>query len=1125
MIRLENHLRAVALAAVGLVALATPTLAHSDSDEVEETLLLQSPTVSSQHIVFVYAQDLWVVGRDGGDARRLTSNPGVETSPQISPDGEWVAFSGQYDGNTDVYVIPIEGGNPRRLTWHPGSDNVADWHPDGQRILFVSGRNALMPSAQLYLVDRDDPSGLPEQLPLPKVAHASYDDDASHIVYTPIADAFGTWKRYRGGRIPPVWIYDTSTHDVEVVPHVRASDTYPNFLAGQVYFASDRDGVMNLYRYRPGSGSVEQLTHFADFDIRSIDAGGNALVFEQGGAIHELDPATGEIERLSIRVRADGLAARARWQEVGRGSVRSASIAPNGQRAVFEARGEIITLPREHGDPRNLTQSPGVHERSPAWSPDGEKIAWFSDESGEYQLYVGDRLGREKPKAFELGNAGDTGGFYNQPTWSPDGKHIAFYDKFNRLAYVTLESGEVQEVARPQGSLGELRPGFTWSPDSKWIAFENRNPRTLFDHIALYELETKETTSVTDDFAYASSPAFSQDQKHLFFFASVDAGPTQFGLDMSVNPGDFSGNLYVAVLQQDGEHPLAPRSDEAIEKKKDDAKKKEEKEEDKKEESEEKKDEATDAPSEGAELAQSEEKKDDAEKKKGKDLPGIDTEGLGQRILALPIPAGRYGNLASLGSKLLYMSVPQGGQSELMSFDFKERKTDSIDKGINGFDISADGKWMLTSARGQFEIRNAAGKDAKALAIDKVKVKVDPTAEWPQILREVWRIERDYFYDPNMHGVDWPAMWERWSAFLPHVKHRDDLNMIIGELIGELACGHNYRGGGERPDAPDGISVGLLGCDFEVDGDRYKITRILQGQNWNPDLRAPLTEPGVDVNEGDYLISVNGRPVTATDNLYEVFENTADQQVSLTVSGNADGSDSRNSTVVPLRSEGSLRRLTWIEQNRQRVEEKSGGRLAYVYMPNTGSQGKAAFDRDFFSQIDKHGLILDERYNGGGKVADYVIETLSREPMSYWMNREGWVGRTPFGMMAGPKVMVINEYAGSGGDWMPWAFQKEGVGELVGTRTWGGLVGISGYPPLMDGGMVTAASFGVMDTEGNWAVENEGVSPDHEVIEYPKSIIEDGADPQLDKAIELALKALEANPPKELPGYKPPAKR
>lgn len=1200
-----------------IAMLAALLLASSaDARRTDETLLLQQPAVSASHVVFVYAQDLWIVGRDGGVARRLTSDIGDEMSPRFSPDGRHVAFSAQYEGNTDVYVISVDGGAPRRLTWHPGGDVVQDWHPDGQHILFSSNRDSGAPVRKLFTVHRD--GGTPEALAVPRVAHATYNRDASKIAYTPYADAFRTWKRYRGGRVTEIWIYDTRSHDVEVVPHVNASDTFPCWVGEDLYYASDRDGQMNLWKFRPGSASPTQITHFTDFDIRNMSSGGGVLAYEQAGAIHLYDPSASRSTRLNIRVLSDGLASRARWENVGR-SVRSASIAPNGKRAVFEARGEILTAPYEHGDIRNITQSPGAHDRSPVWSPDGEKIAWMSDASGEYQLMIRDRLGREEAKAHDLGE----GGFFRNLVWSPDGKHILFTDKTNRTAYLTLESGEVTDVVRNQGSLGELRAKAVWSPDSDWIAYEYRNPETSYDKIMLFSVADKSTTPVTDAFAFASDPAFSGDGKHLFFSASVDVGPRLFGLDMNTSAvRQANSNLYVAVLKADGDNPLAPRSDEAV----DDKKKKDEKNESKEDEakSESKKrdplsgtwngtlrgpaplppnglpftatlalahdntltgnfeaegvgtatiEAGTFDPKSGrltctvkiAEGAASIEATLDGDSMRGKwslpmgfsgeleatreaeaessdddtsdgdaagdegeetdddKEPSIDVEGIDQRILALPLGRGSYAGLACTKDKLFYIDFSRGAGSALKSFDFTSRKEKTVASGVRSVSVSADGKWLLTGGS-TWSIMDANGGKKKSLDVRNAKIRVDPAEEWPQILREVWRIERDYFYDPNMHGVDWDAMWTRWSAFLPHVAHRDDLNVLIAEMIGELACGHNYVGGGDAPRASGGVSTGLLGADVEADSGRFRITRIYDGQNWNPGLRAPLTEPGVDVNEGDYIIRVNGRELTSDDNYYEAFADRAGKQVSLTVSAKADGSDERTSTVVPVGNEGGLRRLAWIEDNRRRVDELSDGRLAYIYMPNTGGAGMASFDRDFYSQVDREGLILDERFNGGGKVADYVIDVLSRDVISYWMNREQWLARSPFATLDGPKVMVINESAGSGGDWMPWAFQKTGIGKLVGRRTWGGLVGISGYPPLMDGGSVTAASFGVMDADGKWAVENVGASPDYEVTQWPKAVIA-GGDPQLEKAVEVALAQLEKHKPKETPTYYPPTER
>lgn len=1077
------------------------------------TLLLQDPTISAEHIVFRYAEDLWVVGRQGGEARRLTSSPGRESSPQLSPDGKLVAFTGSYEGNPDVYVLPIDGGTPRRLTYHPGGDTVQDWLPDGSGVVFTSMRNMSAPAGKAFVASLD--GGTPTALELPKVNHLAVDAGAERFAYTSTRDAFGTWKRYRGGRLASVWIYDRASREVEVVPMAGANDSFPAWLGDDVHFASDRDGVMNLYAFTPGDDDVRQLTAYTDFDVRAIDTGAGALVFEQAGSLHVLDPASGAIEDLVIEVRSDGLAATPRWQTV-EGHVRSGDIAPNGKRAVFSARGEILSLPRENGSRRNLTQTPGAHDRNPIWSPDGEQIAWLSDASGEYQLHVGDRLGREEPKAFDLG--GD--GFYYSPSWSPDGAHVLFNDKGNRIAFVTLETGEVTMVASVQGSLGTVQPTAVWSPDSTWIAFEDRNPRTLYDTIALYELETGATTTVTDAFAFASNPAFSSDGGHLYFVASTNRGSSLMGLNMSTSASrDWDGSLYVAVLTADGENPLAPRNDEAVDEQDAEDDGEEPAAEDAAEEGDDS-DDADDADG-GDEVAEDTDAESTDEPEEY--VPSIDLEGLGQRILALPLGRGLYSNLAAAGDALLFIERDDSG-SRLRSFDFEGRKAETLDEGARGFSVSADGKSLLIASRSSFKITNAQAKDAKTVDVDSMRVRVDPAQEWPQTLREVWRIQRDYFYDPNFHGVDWPAMWERWEPFLAHVQHRADLTLIIQQLIGELACGHQYVNGGEYPDGPGGISVGLLGADFEADSGMHRIARIHAGQNWNASGTSPLTLPGVDVREGDYLLAVDGVELSSADNVYAAFVDTVGKLTELTLASDAAGTDQRTALVTPIGSEWSLRRSSWIEDCRRRVDEASGGRLAYIYMPNTGGQGMNSFDRDFYSQLDREGLILDERYNGGGQVADYVIETLERDVMSYWLNREGWVGVSPSALLEGPKVMVINESAGSGGDWMPWAFQRRGIGQLVGTRTWGGLVGISGYPPLMDGGSVTSANFGVMDPEGNWVVENVGVTPDHEVIEWPAPIM-DGADPQLDRAIELALEALEQHQPRPLPKYVPPTPR
>lgn len=1125
---------------VGLAVLLGPGplgLGPGQAGAAEEeggTLLLDEPDVSAEHVAFVYAQDIWLAPRTGGTARRLTSAPGRESRPRFSPDGTLLAFSAEWDGQTDVYVLPVTGGTPQRLTWHPGSDVVAGWSPDGTEVLFTSRRHGHPPDLRLYGARLT--GGTPRAWPLPAVGHVDIAPDGRRAAYTPVRDAFGTWKRYRGGRTPAIWIQDLATHDVDVVPHVNASDTSPVWFEAEVWFLSDRSGQMNLFRFRPGSDSVQQVTTFGReaFGAADLSVGPDRLVFTRGGALHLVDPATGTTERLVIHVPHDDLARRPRWQSAEK-IVRSGSPAPNGRRAVFEVRGEIVTVPREHGAPRNLSQSPGVHERGPVWSPDGTRIAWFSDATGEYELVVAPERGLEPAERAEPSAAGemrryalDGAGFYQDIVWSPDGTHLLFADKANALFVIDLASGAIERIAQSQGSLGMWRPTASWSPDGAWIAYEVADPATAFTDIALLERSTGERIVVTDGFADAREPRFAPHGGWLWFRASVDAGPQAFGLDMSTSAArETKENLYVCVLARDGPDPFGPRSDEAADKPKKD-KRKGKGDGDKPAPTD-------DAPAPDGDGTDGEGATGDAEAKDGDAKDGakgkrppvtkVDRTDLDQRILALPVGSGRFGGLQAVEDALLFLSQGDGRQAELRRYDVEEREAKTLVDKVQAFVATADGKHLLLNQGDRWELADGEAKKKDALDLKAVKVLVDPAQEWPQILREVWRLQRDFFYDPGLHAIDWDAAWAKWSPLVAHVRHRADLNRVIGEMMGELCCGHEYVWGGEMEKAPEGPSVGLLGCDWEAAGERYRFARIYRGQNWNPGLRAPLTAPGVDVRDGDVLLRVNGREVTTAGNVFAAFVETAGRPTQIEVAAADDLEAVRRSTVVPLEDEGELRHRAWIEANRRRVDELSGGRLAYVYMPNTGRAGMASFDRDFYSQLDKQGLVLDERYNGGGQVADYVIDVLRRDVMCWWINREGWAGRTPFGTLRGPKVMLINAYAGSGGDWMPWMFQRAGLGPLVGTRTWGGLVGISGYPPLMDGGGVTAASFGIVDTDGRWVVENVGVAPDVEVIPWPKDVLA-GRDPQLEKAVALALEALEAQgPPSPPPAYTPPTPR
>ncbi|MFM8979689.1 MAG: PDZ domain-containing protein [Planctomycetia bacterium] len=736
---------------------------------------------------------------------------------------------------------------------------------------------------------------------------------------------------------------------------------------------------------------------------------------------------------------------------------------------------------------RNLSETPGAHERDPAWSPDGKSVAWLGDAGGEVGLWVRDARGQGEARRHALPGTG----FAYSPQWSPDGRHILYSDEKSRLCYLTLDSGQVTEVAVLRGSLGVIVPMASWSPDSRWIAYEGRNPGTAYDQVVLYRLEDRRSMVLSDAFGSAENPVFSPDGKHLFFKATVDSGPQRFGLDMSATTARAStSSLYVAVLAREGANPLFPRSDEGHGKPGREAK-------------EDGKD--------GKEGKEAKDGKDGAGDEEAAAAPRvpptvIDLEGLDQRVLALPLPPKAYGRLLA-GKGGLYFLEPGDEGALLKSFTWKARKAEEVARGVDDALLSADGSTLLLQGKEGWHLQAVEGKERKRLAVEQARVRVEPVLEWRQVLREAWRLQRDLFYDPGMHHVDWPAMWERWQAFLPHVRHRADLNLLLGEMLGELACGHQYVSGGEMPTAPSGPGTGLLGADFEVVDGRVRIARILDGQNWNPTLRAPLTEPGVDVRVGDILRSVDGKPVQATGNVLALFEATADTQVELVLERAGEAAP-RTVRVVPVASDRELRRRAWIEERRALCERLSGGRLAYVYMPDTGPRGIDAFQRDFFGQVDREGLVLDERYNGGGKVADWVIDILSHDVWCWWMTRTGWAGRTPFATLQGPKVMLVNAYAGSGGDAMPWFFRQQRLGPLVGTRTWGGLVGITGYPPLMDGGSVTAAAFGIMGRDGRWVIENEGVAPDIEVLEWPKDCA-GGRDPTLERGVAPAL----ARPP------------
>ena len=1068
--------------------------------DVSDTRLLSQPAVSADHVVFAYAGDLWITARDGGGSRRLTSHEGTESSPRFSPDGSLVAFSAEYDGNIDVFVMPVAGGEPKRLTWHPGDDLAQGFTVDGSAVLFASQRS-MFTNRHMQLFTAPLTGGMPSKLPIPHGLRASYSPDGRRIAYIPTPERFEQWKNYRGGTTSRIWIYNTEDHSVQTVPQPdgRCNDTDPTWIGNHVFFRSDRAGEFNLFSFDTGSGEIAQHSRFDDFHVEDLSGSANTVIYEQAGYLHTYDPAADRHERLRIGVAADLIETRPRWVD-GADSIRSASISPSGARAVFGYRGDVLTLPAKKGDARNLTRTPGIHERFPAWSPDGAGIAYFSDQGGEYQLHVRAQDSGEV-RRYSVGGEQGGNGFYQEPEWSPDSSRISYVDNSMTLFVIDTGSGEVDKIASEYYyGPGGPRPSHSWSPDSRFIAY-TLNTRSYTQQVFVYDIEAKTSHPVTDGLSEVGEPVFDRSGDYLYFVASTDAGPVKHWFAMSNADMEVSSSIYVAVLSQEGESPLAPESDEqAVETAKGDA--------------EAEGDAKVEAVADGAGDAE-----DDGD---DEDPVEIDFEGLNQRILALPVQVGGYSNLEAgeAGSLYYLRSSPAsrfgGGAGDLIRFDLEQREETVLLSGASGFSLSADGKKVLFAGQDDWGIADADGKidrSESAIPVDKLTVRIDPRAEWEQIYDEVWRVNRDYFYDPGMHGADWLAMKEKYSGFLVDVGARADLNKVLRWMCSEIAVGHHRVGGGDQRNDPERVGGGLLGADFEIADGRHRFAHVLGGLNWNPELRAPLTEPGVSVTAGDYLLAVDGVDLTSDDNVFARFENTAGKIVELTVGPNADGSDSRNVSVVPIPNESALRNREWVERNLARVDEATGGRVAYVYVPNTTTLGHTYFKRYFFPQVHKQALIVDERFNGGGQVADYYIDHLRRPYISHWATRYGADLRTPSAAILGPKVMIIDETAGSGGDLLPWMFRKLELGTLVGKRTWGGLVGTLGFPILMDGGFVTAPNLAIW-TEDGFVVENVGVPPDVDVEQWPADIIA-GRDPQLEKAIEIALEQLEDNPPSE----------
>ncbi|MCF7561794.1 PDZ domain-containing protein [Sabulilitoribacter multivorans] len=1043
----------------------------------QETRLLSQPAISDSHIAFIYAEDLWVANKDGSNPKRLTIDEGIESNPIFSPDGTKIAFNAQYDGNTDVFIVPVSGGIPKRLTWHPYNDIVRDFSADGSKVMFLSQRNTYTNRhAQLFTISIN--GGAVTQLKIPNAFWASSSDDDSHMAYTPISDAFDQWKHYRGGRISRIWIYNNTSHKVEEIskPTGGCNDSNPQWSGDYVYFKSDRNGEFNLYSYNVNNKEISQLTNFKDFPVISLSANKNEIIFEQAGYLHIYNIAANSTKKLSINIKTDLLELRPRYVSDD-DYIRSASISPSGARVVLDYRGDIITVPAKKGDPKNITNTTGVHEKGPEWSPDGTSIAYFSDESGEYAMHVQD-LSTDNTKKIKLNGAG----FYANIHWSPDSKKLSFVDNGRSLYVLNITTSKITKIASDQlYTPGVFRELFgDWSSDSNWISYTTITD-TNFEQAHLYSISESKSYSISDGLSNISSPVFDPSGKYLYMLASTDAGPVVNWFDQSNQDMEFSNSIYLVTLQKETLSPFSKEND-----------------------NEELTKESKDEP-----------KKGETKKEEKVEILKIDWDGIHNRIVDIPVPSGIYRNLsAPKEGELYYLSrTPHENQSMLHKYSLKDRKDETIMQA-GFYRIAAKGDKTLYFAKGKMGIADTGKKPDDGLVnTSAIQVKIDPIAEWKNIFNEAWRVNRDYFYDPGMHGVDWDAMKTKYEVFLPHVTCRSDLYRMMSWMFSELAVGHHrFSSRGDRMNNPQRISGGLLGADYEVSNNRYKISKIYGGLNWNPNLRSPLTEPGVNVNVGDYIIAVNGKNVSANDNLYSFFENTADKIITLTVSSNANGNDARTVKVTPVGNEQALRNRDWVEGNIKKVEEATNGQVAYVYVPNTAGAGHEYFKRYFFPQATKKAIIIDERYNGGGQLADYYIDMLKKPEQAYWNFRYGKDLKSPSASIQGPKVMIVDETAGSGGDYLPWMFRKFKIGTIVGKRTWGGLVGVLGYPEFIDGGIVTAPNVAFY-TEDGFRVENEGVAPDIDIEQLPEQVIK-GQDPQLEKAIEIALKELKENPPK-----------
>ncbi|MEN8225317.1 MAG: PDZ domain-containing protein [Bacteroidota bacterium] len=1054
----------------------------------DESRLLRFPAIHGDQVVFSYAGDLYTIGRDGGVARKLTNDPdGYEMFARFSPDGTSIAFTGQYDGNTEVYVMPASGGVPFRATYTAtlGRDDISDrmgpnnivmtWK-DNEKIVYRSRKQSFNSfKGQLFHAFKD--GGLSEELPLPTGGFCSYSPDGKKIAYNRVFREFRTWKYYKGGMADDVWIYDFESKELENITNNEYQDIFPMWHGTKIYFLSDRDRTMNLFVYDTESGNTEKLTDYTVYDIKFPSLGDKAIIYENGGFLYTYDLGTAAITKVNVVIAEDLASGRNELKDASK-NISSFAIAPDGKRVTFGARGDVYTVPVKSGITRNLTRTSGVNDRNVEWSPDGKYISYVSDISGEDEIYLIAQDG--SGEAEQITDNGDT--YKYNPEWSPDGKKLLWADKKLRLQYVNIESGAITEVE--QASAWEIRD-YGWSPDSRWITYTRPENRAV-NQVWVYNIESGEKQAVTDEWYNCGNASFSDDGKYLFFTSSRDFNPIYSSTEWNHAYRDMN-RIYFVTLQKDTPNPFEPENDEVSIKSDEEA---------------------------GSENGKKEESTEDSG-----DVV-IDFDGIIGRIIDLPIAAGNYWRIQPIGTKVYYSYFKSGGDgAETKMYDLKKKKETTIGT-LGTFVVSADKKKVLVSKSGKWaviDLPSSKVKIEKYVNISDMKEWVDLRAEWQQIFNEAWRQMRDFFYAPNMHGLDWKSIREKYAVLLPYVNNRNDLNYIIGEMIGEISIGHAYISGGDKP-KPERITTGLLGAKLSRDrSGYYRIDKILEGQNWVKNTRSPLTEVGVDVNEGDFIIAVNGESTSEMADIYASLTGKNNKQLELTVNVEPKDKGSRKVIVKPASTEAGLYYYTWVSENIRKVSEATDGQVGYIHIPDMSAAGLNEFVKYFYPQLNKKGLIIDDRGNGGGNVSPMIIERLQRELVMRTMSRNTEAGTRPAQVFVGPKVMLIDNYSASDGDLFPYQFKALEMGTIIGVRTWGGVVGIRGPIPFMDGGTLFRPEFAPYGIDGEgWVIEGEGVEP-HIVVDNDPAKEYAGEDQQLNKAIEVILEQMATYDYKDLP--------